>query len=884
MIGRTISHYTILEELGRGGMGIVYKAEDTKLRRTVALKFLPPELVRDEGARERFIHEARAASALDHTNICTIYEIDEADGHYFIAMAFVEGRSLKEILKGGPLPLGEAIALARDIASGLHEAHEKGIVHRDIKPSNIMVTPQGRAKILDFGLAISPGRAQVTRTGTTLGTVAYMSPEQARGLEVDRRSDLWSLGVVLYEMITGRRPFAGAYEQAVLYAILNTEPEPAAKHRTDVPTGLERIIARALDKNRETRYRSADELLSDISILGETSAGSSATEKDSSPRPRLVLYAAIAVCTIVALIFVASRIRVREKAGPAPEARQVTYTGSVEECALSPEGNYIAYTTKTENHENELRIKDLGSGSSIKVHEVWRCFNVSWSPDGSSLLFASISYPNKGGIYLVPRLGGDTRELIQSPWCYTAWSPDGHRIAYIGVDDNTIKVLDIATGVIDTISIDGVDDPLHFVEWSPDGGRLLVQTGTGAPWYIMTARGDGSDPQIIHEEEYGISRFVMHPTWSPDGKAVYYFVQSMRGRFVADLMKIAVDEKTGKARGEPVCVLSSLHSGADPGIGSFYSISQDGRRFAYVQLTQKINLWLSRVSGRTGNYSFATRQLTTGTKWKSRGIISPDGSRIAFSMGNETSTNIYTMALDEKDPQLRQLTFLNSINTTPAWSPDGETIAFYSDEGGVMRVWLVKADGGAPAPIESSVCHPEDNVLVWTPGGEILFRLDTMENFAFLDPRTGAVRPFLEGSQDPKGYLFDPTVSPDGRHIAFFRNRPVGGQQEYRTCVYSVDDGSARILLDNLSAPLKWSSDGRCVYCILPAPDDPARRSLCKVAFPGGEPEPYLDYPFITDPWISSPDMTMDGRTFVFQEIEEQSDVWIIDNFDRDAN
>jgi serine/threonine protein kinase/tetratricopeptide (TPR) repeat protein len=267
MIGKTISHYTILEELGRGGMGVVYLAEDTKLRRSVALKFLTPQALGTEDEKTRFIHEAQAAAALNHPNICTVYEIDEAEGRSFIAMEYVEGRSLKDIIASGPMKLEEAQGIAMQIAGALHAAHQKQIVHRDIKPANIMITDEGRVKIMDFGLAKSPGRTQLTREGTTLGTVAYMSPEQSRGEAVDSRTDIWSLGVMLYEMVTGQRPFKGEYEQAVIYSIMSEAPEPVTALRTGVPVELERIAHKAMAKKASDRYQHADELLVDLRAL-----------------------------------------------------------------------------------------------------------------------------------------------------------------------------------------------------------------------------------------------------------------------------------------------------------------------------------------------------------------------------------------------------------------------------------------------------------------------------------------------------------------------------------------------------------------------------------------------------------------------------------------
>jgi len=270
MIGKTISHYKILEKLGEGGMGVVYKAEDTRLKRPVALKFLPPELTRDKEAKDRFVHEAQAASSLDHPSICNIHEIDETeDGQMFICMAYCEGETLRKKTEQGPLRLEEALNIAIQVAEGLKEAHEKGIVHRDIKSTNIMVTTRGQAKIMDFGLAKLAGRSTLTKTGSTPGTIAYMSPEQARGEKVDQRTDLWSLGVVLYEMLTGQLPFKSEYEQAVVYSILYEDPKPVIELNKDVPESLDIIVKKTLEKDPHLRYQNAGELLADLRTVNE---------------------------------------------------------------------------------------------------------------------------------------------------------------------------------------------------------------------------------------------------------------------------------------------------------------------------------------------------------------------------------------------------------------------------------------------------------------------------------------------------------------------------------------------------------------------------------------------------------------------------------------
>lgn len=267
MIGKTISHYKIIEKIGEGGMGVVYKAEDTKLRRTVVLKFLHPDLTRDTEAKERFIQEAQAAAALDHPHICTVYEINESDGQTYIAMTYVGGQSLKEKIETGPLESNEALSVASQVAEGLRAAHKKGIIHRDIKPANIMLTEEGFAKIMDFGLAKLSWGVDLTKTATVMGTVAYMSPEQARGEKVDEHTDVWSLGCVLYEMLIGRRPFKSTHNQAAIYSILNEEPEPISRLRKDVPAGVEKMLETCLQKDPLDRYRDMEALLSDLKLV-----------------------------------------------------------------------------------------------------------------------------------------------------------------------------------------------------------------------------------------------------------------------------------------------------------------------------------------------------------------------------------------------------------------------------------------------------------------------------------------------------------------------------------------------------------------------------------------------------------------------------------------
>jgi serine/threonine protein kinase/formylglycine-generating enzyme required for sulfatase activity len=309
MIGQTISHYKILEKLGEGGMGVVYKAEDTKLERIVALKFLPSHALASEQEKARFVHEAQAAAALDHSNICTIYEINEAEGQTFISMAYIEGQSLKDKIESGQLSLDESLDITIQVVEGLKEAHEHGVVHRDIKPANIMITPKGQTKIMDFGVAKIAGQTKVTKAGTTVGTAAYMSPEQAQGQDVDYRSDIWSLGVVLYEMLTGEKPFKGEFDAAVAYSILNEKPEQLEKFGEQIPEELGLIVLKALEKDREKRFQSVDEFQQLLKRLRASGTPFEAKELGFKTlvnllrRPRIALVvSAIVVTLLVALL------------------------------------------------------------------------------------------------------------------------------------------------------------------------------------------------------------------------------------------------------------------------------------------------------------------------------------------------------------------------------------------------------------------------------------------------------------------------------------------------------------------------------------------------------------------------------------------------------
>ncbi len=504
MIGQTVSHYRIVEKLGGGGMGVVYKAEDTKLGRTVALKVLPPERVADPNRKRRFIQEARAASALNHPNIITIYDIDEAEGVHYIAMEYVQGKTLDRLIARHGQRVNEALKYAVQMATALAKAHSAGIVHRDLKPTNVMVTDDGLVKVLDFGLAklteaAPTGAAEtavtagpVTEEGTIVGTVGYMSPEQAEGRTVDQRSDIFSFGSVLYEMITGQRAFQGDTKISMISAILNKDPAPLS---AEIPHDLERIIARCLRKDPARRFQTMADLKVALQDLKEESDSGRLEVSSVAPKRKRVLWpiaAAGALVCVVAYFFFLRQIGKQRLPAPAvlpltdfagyarypslsPNGKQVAFSwddgkGENEnvyvkrtdsETALrlttdpapdispawSPDESQIAFIRELKDHDTIFLISPLGGAERklADLHPVsspavstWVCQpSVSWSPDGKWLAFIEEDPISENGIFLIPSVGGGKKKLISSPvtklwYANTAFSPDGRSLAYIG--------------------------------------------------------------------------------------------------------------------------------------------------------------------------------------------------------------------------------------------------------------------------------------------------------------------------------------------------------------------------------------------------------------------------------------------------------------------
>ena len=783
MVGRTISHYKILSEVGRGGMGVVYKAEDTKLKRQVALKFLRSDVLEDEEHRERFLREAQAAAALDHSNICTVHEIDEVEGETFIAMAFIEGQTVKNKIAERPLKLEEALDIAIQTATGLQAAHEKGIVHRDIKGANLMVTPQGQVKIMDFGLAQLAERSQLTKTATILGTPAYMSPEQARSERTDRRTDVWSLGVVIYEMMTGRLPFEGERQQAVLYAIVQEDPEPITALRVGVPTELDFIVSKAMAKDAGERYQHVEEMIVDLLSLGKklesgkstilrlqvadtASVGAQrAAPKRSQPSPRMLLAGMSIALAVTVAVIVWQALRspepVQQPIFEFESSRVTSDDGLSFQPALSRDGKLLAFSSdRGEEGNPDIWVKQIGGGDPVQLTtDPAPDIGPSFSPDGTQIAFVSYREFADGAIYVVPTLGGEPRLLVRGG-VEPRYSPDGTKLLYWTGNLGSAGTIYLASadggGAVQIFDSDF--QACGSPQWPPTGNAIithcLVDEKGEEDWYVYFL----DDSRVVRSGVGGVAGGVLADDSFPydwirlGGQDLVLYSPPGQAR---NLWLLPVSSETGKATGDARRLTAGVgeHTAAFGGSGA-------QERFAFVSsYTRNWDIWQLPMDWSAEERAGDPRRLTYDQDSDSTPDLSRDGSKMVFVTQRHGTYDVRLADLTSGTQVALAATAAQE--STPLISPDGMHVAYANITAGSIS--LVSVRGGAAEVVCASDCsyvwawHPfRPQILFADPRGLMKVRgldLDTRESYEFLSHADYAIT--------------QANFSPDGEWVSF---------------------------------------------------------------------------------------------------------------------
>jgi len=678
MIGQTISHYKILEKLGEGGMGEVYLAEDTSLGRKVAVKFLSSDKAADPESRQRFVHEARAQAMLSHPNIATFYEVGEEGDKVFIVMEYIDGQPLSKLAQVEKLSFSEILDIAIQIGEGLSAAHERGITHRDIKPENVLVNSKRLAKITDFGLAKWKGATTLTQSGARMGTAYYMSPEQVDGRKADHRTDIFSLGVVLYELFCARRPFEGDTETAVFYDLVHTPPQPLARYCRNLPEGLERIVFKCLAKKPEERYQHADELVADLKMLKRAgdidllpSYIQTSSDKHKKARAkRLKLIGAIAglalVGAIAILLFLRNNNRPIEL-NPNMTFRtlDIPFT-QVGRPGMSADGNWVSFAAADANGKWDIYFTNTSGGEPRRI----TFDSTSWiggidvSPDGNQIIYTFYNPQiNKTETRIVSSLGGASRTIGASA-TGAIWRPDGERIGYF-TNPQSGAANPNQPGKLEFRSVkpDGSDDRLEFLDslasigwlaWSPEGKEVALERIFSPREQDIFVR------ELATGKERRLTFFksdISGLCWSKDGKIIFSSYKS--GSFKLWMVPAA--------GGQAVQITK--------GVGHDFAskISSDGRKLIYYQQQPTGQLWIAKLDGS------GAQPVPAEPRFRQLPYLSPDGKQIAFSMidpDNITVMHAYTLNRDGSGR--RQISFGNEWAAHPRWSPDGKWMAYSS--------------------------------------------------------------------------------------------------------------------------------------------------------------------------------------------------------------
>ena len=864
MIGESFSHYKILAKLGEGGMGVVYKAEDTRLDRHVALKFLAQELTRDEESRKRFLREAKAAAGINHPNVCVVHEIGDLDGRDFLALEYIDGETLDARIEPGPLKVEDALGIARQVADGLVAAHEKNVVHRDIKPGNLMITPDGRVKILDFGLALLTEKSKLTQLDTTVGTAAYMSPEQMQALDVDHRTDVWALGCVLYEMVAGRRAFRGEYAQAMAYEIVHEEPEPLTGLRTGVPMDLEFIVNKCLEKDPGKRYGRVADLGVDLGNLAEKiksgrsrvsrsvaavpaatdvrSAGSRELAPVDNP---LAKYHVIEDLDSVgdSVVFRAEDVQLKrsvtinvvpESAAREAERRRWRYRAFVVALVMLIAALIGLRVREPASEQQPRPLRQFALTPSVGVQTLAVKRNVAISPNGRHIAFVA---PDSGGLWVwdldqrKPRAIEGTKGA-GNPF----WSPRSDFIGFAA--DGELRKVAVTGGP--SIPLCGIKDGTNNGSaWSPDGEVIVFSAHIDKGVFgLYEVPAQGGAPKLLlrpegFEDELGKGVSLSRPHFlpAPAGRRVVVFAAgplSVHSLVVQDL-ETGRREILGKgtnpsySAGGHLVYQASLLTEYDlwampfsldtlRAEGEAFPISEDAFQATVADDETLVYLdtpptdrgrlvWVDR-SGRKLREVDLAGQLASPA-------LSPDGRRVALSLteGGNQDIWVFDMVRGVKT----RLTNAASAEWRPVWSPNGEQIAFLTFRSGSGDIYLRRSDGaGEATPL---LATPDFDILSdWSRDGRyLLFHVDGVYDIGWVElEEEGSSRQPHRTIKTPAAESV-PKLSPNGRFVAY--SSAESGRIELY--VRPFPEGEGRVTVStNGGTRMRWSRDGKELFYV----------------------------------------------------------------------